>query len=80
MSVSASRPRATPEPDWLNSDAASRRKRVWVAIGIVNVELDLNSTDALAVLRGHAYAHDRTLDNLAHDLVERTLTADRLRN
>jgi hypothetical protein len=38
----------------------------------------VSATDALAVLRGHAYATDRTADDVAADLVERRLQPDQL--
>ena len=67
-------PAATPplfsEPGqaWLNGPAAQNRRIVWVAIGMTMAQQDLNSPDALAVLRSYAYSHDRMLDDLCADL------------
>jgi hypothetical protein len=65
-------------PSWLNSDAVSDRMNVWVAIGMVMTRLELANSDALAVLRGYAFSHERTLDQIARDLTERELEPDQL--
>jgi hypothetical protein len=65
-------------PPWTNSEAARQRARVWMAIGMVSLALRLQTSDALAVLRSHAYAADRTVDDLAADLVSGRLTAQQL--
>ncbi|NAZ86566.1 GAF domain-containing protein [Kineococcus indalonis] len=54
---------------WLDSAAARRRRQVWIATGMANLVLALPSDQALAVLRAHAYASERTLDALADDVV-----------
>lgn len=64
-------------PDWYRL-ATARRHHVWVATGML-VGRDRQPTrDALSVLRAHAYALERTLDELADDLVEGRLTVDDL--
>ena len=65
-------------PPWTNSKAARQRARVWMATGMVSLALRLQTSDALAVLRSHAYAADRTVDDLAADLVSGRLTAQQL--
>ena len=60
-------------PGWPNTPAARRRGRLWMAVGMVILALRMPPTDALALLRGHAYATDRTLDELAADLIDRRL-------
>jgi hypothetical protein len=65
-------------PPWTNSEAARQRARVWMATGMVSLALRLQTSDALAVLRSHAYAADRTVDDLAADLVSGRLTAQQL--
>jgi hypothetical protein len=52
-------------PAWLDAPAAERRALVWQAMGFVNSGLGVTSTDALALLRGHAYSEGRDLDDLA---------------
>ncbi|NAZ84249.1 GAF domain-containing protein [Kineococcus sp. R8] len=54
---------------WLDRAPARDRRQVWVAVGMVNLVLGLDSPAALALLRARAFADDRTLDALAHDLV-----------
>ncbi len=65
-------------PPWTNSEAARQRARVWMATGMVSLALRLQTSDALAVLRSRAYAVDRTVDDLAADLVSGRLAARRL--
>jgi hypothetical protein len=59
----------TEGPGWLRSPAAEHRARVWQAMALVGVALEVEADEALAVLRGHAYAQGRTVDDLADDLV-----------
>jgi hypothetical protein len=66
-------------PPWTHGEAARQRARVWVATGMVSCGLELESGDALALLRSHAYASDRTVDALAADLLAGRLTAGQLR-
>jgi hypothetical protein len=56
-------------PGWLHSPAAEHRARVWQAMALIGVALELEADEALAVLRAQAYAHGRTVDDLADDLV-----------
>jgi hypothetical protein len=56
-------------PDWLHSPSAVRRAVVWQAVGCLSGALDVDAPAALALLRGHAYAADRTLDSVAADLI-----------
>ncbi len=50
-----------------------------MAVGMLTLALEVPAADALALLRGYAYATGRTADDVAADLVERRLTPDRLR-
>ena len=54
---------------WLDAPTAQPRQRTWVAISMVCEVLHLEDADALAVLRSHAYARDRTLERVADDVV-----------
>ncbi|WP_432523434.1 ANTAR domain-containing protein [Kineococcus sp. SYSU DK006] len=56
-------------PAWLDAPSAQPRQRTWVAISMVTQVLGLDDADALAVLRSHAYARDRTLEQVADDVV-----------
>jgi len=65
-------------PAWLDAPAAERRSMVWQAIGFVNSALGVPSPDALALLRAHAYADGRTLDDLAQQVLSRQVPVEDL--
>jgi hypothetical protein len=82
--------RLEPAADWSGWDPdalpgamatpdARRRGRLWMAVGMVMLALQLPAEDVLALLRAHAYVDDRTVDDLAADLVDRRLDPARLR-
>ena len=56
-------------PEWYE-DATGRRQDVWVAIGMVMGRQHQPSGDALSVLRGYAFSHDRSLDEVAADVIQ----------
>ena len=64
-------------PDWYRV-ATARRHHVWVATGMLMGHRQQSTRDALSVLRAHAYALGRTLDELADDLVEGRSSVDDL--
>jgi hypothetical protein len=68
----------TELPAWSNTGDARRRGRLWMAVGMLMVALEAPASDALAVLRGYAYAAGRTADDVAGDLVERRLQTHQL--
>lgn len=57
--------------------ALESRFAVYQAQGMVMVQLGVPLDEAMARLRAHAYAHDRTLGSVARDVVARTLNFDR---
>ncbi|MGD9959407.1 ANTAR domain-containing protein [Nocardioides sp.] len=59
--------------DDLLSGPWSSRARIHQATGMVIAQLGLNSDDALAVLRAHAYAGETTLTDIAEEVVSRRL-------
>ncbi|WP_125773828.1 GAF and ANTAR domain-containing protein [Antribacter gilvus] len=63
----------TEPPSW------PRRARVHQATGMVVAQLAVSTEDAFALLRAHAFAYDRTLDDVAADVLEGRLrfSADR---
>ena len=63
---------------WWDGPDALRRARVWQAIGMVNVAFGLDTGDALAALKAHAFATDRVVDDVAEDLVAGRLALDEL--
>lgn len=56
-------------PEWYET-AAGRRHNVWVAIGMVMSARPTRSRDALSIMRAQAYTRERSLDDLATDIVE----------
>ncbi len=52
------------------------RFAVHQASGMLSVQLDISVHDALARIRAHAYAEDRPLDEVAADIVGRTLLVE----
>jgi hypothetical protein len=68
----------TELPAWSDTPDAQRRGRLWMAVGMLMLALEASAPDALAVLRGYAYAAGRTADDVALDLVERRLQPDQL--
>ena len=66
-------------PQWLHGPAAERRSAVWEEIGAVSLALEVDAAEALAVLRGTAYASGRTVDDVVADLLTGALTAADLR-
>jgi hypothetical protein len=68
-----------PAPAWLAGPSANSRNGVFIAMGMLNVTLEVTAPDALALLRGHAYATSRTLDDVARDVVNRRIAAHDLR-
>jgi hypothetical protein len=69
----------TELPAWSDTPDARRRARLWMAVGMLMLALEASGADALAVLRGYAYAAGRTADDVADDLVEQRLDTCRLR-
>ena len=70
---------AVEEPVRVRTPAARRRSRLWTAVGLVMAASHVPSPDALGLLRAHAYATDRTADDLAADLVARRIDPEELR-
>jgi len=62
----------------LQAPLARVRGLVSVAMGMLTVAADLHFPDALQVLRMHAYATDRTVDEVAQALVNRQLPIEDL--
>ena len=61
------------EPAWLDGLAANRAE-VHQATGMVLAQLGISAEQALARLRGHAFAQQRLLIDVARDVVARRLT------
>jgi hypothetical protein len=65
---------------WWDSPDARRRSRVWQATGVAAVALGLDVVDTLTVLRAHAFATGRVVDDVADDIVEGRLDPAELRD
>ncbi len=66
-----------PAPaSWLNSTSAQSRSTIWIAIGILNVGLNVSAPEGLSRLRAYAYARGTTADDVAERLVKQELSAD----
>ncbi|MET0191534.1 MAG: GAF and ANTAR domain-containing protein [Pseudonocardia sediminis] len=68
-------PRATaggPATRWLDTAVGSRTE-VHQATGVVLAQLGISAVDALARLRGYAFAHDRPMRDVARDVIDRRL-------
>ena len=51
----------------------SGRSQIHQATGMIIAQLSLPASDALAILRAHAFAHSTTLDDIAEQLITRRL-------
>ena len=67
-------------PDWLHTPPARRRARVWQAMGRLSLLLRLEGADALDLMRRHALATGRELDDVAVDVLHDRLPAGALRD
>jgi hypothetical protein len=56
-------------PEWLKGPTPQRRAAVWEAMGKISVDLELDSVAALELLRLQAYRSDRSVDDVAADLL-----------
>ena len=65
-------------PNWLKQESVDDRMNVWVAVGMSMQQLTLTNSDALALLRGYAYAHSVTLDQVARLVTDRGLQPEEL--
>jgi hypothetical protein len=65
-------------PPWLEAPAAERRSLVWQAMGFLNAGLGVSSTDALSILRGHAYSTGTDLEELARQVLDRQVPLEEL--
>jgi hypothetical protein len=69
----------TELPAWTDTPDARRRAQLWMAVGMLVLAWKTPAPEALASLRGYAYAAGRTADDVALDLVERRLQPEQLR-
>lgn len=60
------------------TSAQRRRAQVPIAMGMIMVTLALSPAEALAVLRARAFTAERTVEELAHDVVSGAIDAEQL--
>jgi hypothetical protein len=66
------------EVPWWRAPGARARTRVWEAMGLLSVRLELTTADALDLLRAHAMATGRVVEEVAEDVVSGRLAAGEL--
>ncbi len=66
-------------PEWLHGPSPHRRAAVWEALGMLDVDLGIAAPAALALMRAHAYGSDRSVDDVAGDLLTGRLHTAQLR-
>jgi len=64
-------------PAWYQA-ASGRRQDVWIAIGMVMGNQREKTGNALSLLRAHAYSNNRSLDDVAADLINGQLPLDQV--
>ena len=52
-------------PSWLTGPSAEAREKVWIAVGYLAGQRACTTSDALALLRAHAFTHDLDLERAA---------------
>ena len=66
----------TPLPVWMDGEAATNRMNVWIAVGMVLSHAGFTSSNALATLRGYAFSHDATLEDIAEEMISQNLAPE----
>lgn len=54
-------------------DAPALRREVHQATGMILIQLDVSAGEAFSLLQAHAFAHGRTVEDVARDVVQRRL-------
>jgi GAF domain-containing protein len=65
--------RAAGEGELPEANRDGLRRQVHQAVGMVFIQLDVSTVEALALLRAYAFSTGRPLEDVARDVVERTL-------
>ena len=65
-------------PDWLHTPASRRRALVWQAMGRLSLQLHVEGPEVLEILRSHAQATGREVDDVAVDVLADRLDAGAL--
>lgn len=65
--------RSASSPEEPAGEAAALRREVHQATGMILMQLETDATSALAALRAYAFAHGRSVDEVARDVVARRI-------
>jgi len=60
-------------PDQVSKEAWATRSQIHQATGMIVAQVGVRTEDAMALLRGHAFARNTTLLDIAHDIIERRI-------
>ena len=60
-------------PDQVSSEAWATRSQIHQATGMIVAQVGVRTEDAMALLRGQAFARNTTLIDVAHDIVARRI-------
>lgn len=60
-------------PDQVSKEAWATRSQIHQATGMIVAQVGVRTEDAMALLRGHAFARNTTLLDVARDIVERRI-------
>jgi hypothetical protein len=69
--------RAGVPPDQPSEPFGGGQDEVFQASGMISVQLSAGVDEALVRLRAHAYAHDRSIADVAHDVIARRIRFER---
>ena len=64
---------AEADDDPEDAGTATMRREVHQATGMILAQLEISATEAFSLLRGHAFASSRTMEDVATDVVARRL-------
>ena len=67
-----------PDAAWMNSETVRARMNVWTAVGMVMAHSQVDQPEGLALLRGYAFSHSTSIDDLAEQLTSHRLPVDQL--
>jgi hypothetical protein len=67
--------RSAGGPAWLDAPSVGSRAVVWQAMGFLSSALEISGSDALALLRAHAFGRGATVDEIAALVLSRELPA-----
>jgi len=67
-----------PVAVWLAAGSVEDRMNIWTAVGMIMAVTEMDQADGLAVLRGYAFSHDSTLDEIAQLLTTGQLPVDHI--